>query len=113
MGKTLVWVALGVLVVWYFLNKTTTTIVKAAPISAQAAGYGLGQGLVDEGVSAVGSFLSSTLKSSTSTTSASSAASSYTAPAPSYTLPDDDLMAPDPTDDDLFSDSTAGLDGLS
>lgn len=96
-SETLVWVAIIALVLWYILGQAKKTASSVTKRAAQAGGYGLGQGLVDEGVHALGSFVSGLFGNKSS----SGAAGAFTSSAPAHTVSDDDLLEPDFGDDDL------------
>jgi hypothetical protein len=91
-----IWIAILALLAWWLFSQAKKTVAKTTTAAAKAGGYGLGQGLVDEGVHALGSFFGGLFGNK----STSGAASKYTSSA-AHSMPDDDLLEPDWDDDDL------------
>jgi hypothetical protein len=93
-SKKLLWVVIAALVLWYVWGQVKTTASTATKGVAQSTGYGIGQGLVDQGLGALGKFIGSL----GGTNHASAAGARYTSSAPSYSIPDESSF-----DDDFAS----------
>jgi hypothetical protein len=74
--RTVVYVVLALVVLWFIASETKSVTNKLSTVGAKNVGYGLGQGLVDSGTSAIGKFFGSFSNAFSSSSSHTTAPSS-------------------------------------
>lgn len=85
--RTIIYVVLALVVLWFIsqeVNKATTAAKSLSGAAGKSVGYGIGQGVVDSGASAIGKFVGGFFSTPSSSRSSSSSSSSVGAGNPDY-----------------------------